>query len=320
MFSVSSTLGLAVWLASIIGTEAQCRNTVSVYNPNIRTMSTNSTWFIVPVPKAAVQSAVKAAFPLQALTLLDVPSDPTLFPNGFPAGQHPVMVSIGLTDDIRMSVLQIDGPLLNSNIYATYVSQNGNPAPLAAGLNSYIAGPDGPLPNGLVPAVASTLLFAGNPLRLGQFAPEAAAYQDQGAGNLFAQAKWALIPNPISGPGVYPEAADFAFTTASTSRYTQKTFKELANQPIILPSGQCQRNAAYFTNVTAMPVFRNGDVTLGPGADGLGVTSGTLMQASPDKSGVYSNQDGFSACAQVVGNNPEACDAASANRDPNTLA
>ena len=138
--------------------------------------------------------AVKEAYPLQDLTLLDVPTtDRTLFPNGFPAGQHPVLVNIGLTDDIRMSALQIDGPLISSTIYATYVSQNKSPAPLAASLNGYIAGPNGPLPNGLVPAVASGALFGGNSLRLGQFAPQDAAYQGDAAGNLFAQAKWALV-------------------------------------------------------------------------------------------------------------------------------
>ncbi|EME41159.1 hypothetical protein DOTSEDRAFT_73553 [Dothistroma septosporum NZE10] len=321
MISISYVLvGVAVWLASIIGTEAQCRNTVAVYNPNVRTLTSNNTWFIVPIPKAAVLSAIKEKYPLQTLTLLDVPtSDETLFPNGFPAGQHPVMVNIGYTDDIRMTVLQIDGPLLNGDIYATYVSQNGSSAPLQASLNGYIAGPNGPLPNGLVPAAASSALFAGNELRLGQFEPQDAPYQSEGADTLFAQAKWAIVPNSVSGPGVYVEAADFAFKTSTTSRYTQKTFKSLINQPLILPSGMCQRDAYYFNNDTAQPVLRHGNVTLGPAADGSGVTSGLLMQASPDKVGNYFEQDGFSACAQSVGNNPEACDVASANTDPNTL-
>lgn len=232
---------------------------------------------------------------------------------------HPVIGLITYSADIRMSALQIDGPLINGGAQVPYVGKDGSSAPLQVALSNYIAGENGPLPNGLVPAVASPLLFAGNPIRLGQFLPEDAAYMSDAAGTLTAECKWALVPNPISGPGVYPEVVDLLFKSASTSKYTPKTFKALINQPIILPSGMCQRNAYYFNNATALPSLRNGQVTFGPGSDGVSATQSKLMQASPDGSGVYTNVDGYSACAQNVGNNPENCDQASANTDPNTL-
>lgn len=279
---------------------------------------------IVPVPKAAVQTAVKQAFPLQSLSLLDVPNDPALFPNGFPAGMHPVLAQIGLTDDIRMTALQIDGGLKSGSVFATYVSQNGKPTPLSASLDAYIAGENGPLPNGLVPAVAASLLFGGNTLRLGQFNPKAPAYTSDATGTLTTQAKWALVPNPVSGPGVYPEAADFLFRKqAAAQKYTALTFKTLINQPNILPSAMCQRNQYYFTNATALTSFVEGDVTLGPAASGNGVTdgvvSGALMKASPDGTGLYQGVEGYTGCAQQVGYNVETCEAAGENLDESAL-
>jgi hypothetical protein len=65
---------------------------------------------------------------------------------------------------------------------------------------------------------------------------------------------------------------------------------------------------------------RFGNVTMGPAADGQTVQlTGTLQAASPDGSGVYSGVEGFSACAQNVGFNPEDCDAAAKNVDPAAL-
>lgn len=233
---------------------------------------------------------------------------------------HPVLVNVGLTDDIRLSALQIDGGLKQGSVYATFVSQNGKPTPLSASLVGYIAGENGPLPNGLVPAVASPLLFAGTPLRLGQFNPDAPAYASDSGGTFTTQAKWALVPNPVSGPGVYPEAVDFLFRKQDAAQlYTAKTFKTLINQPAILPSGLCQRNQYYFTNATALTSFTFGDVTLGPAASGNSGSSGALMQASPDGNGLFKDNEGFTGCAQSVGFNPETCENAGKNLDPNAL-
>lgn len=170
-----------------------------------------------------------------------------------------------------------------------------------------------------MPAVASPLLFAGNPIRLGQFVPMADAYQSDGNGISSFKVAWTIVPNPISGPGVYPEAYDSTFTTTTSPRYSARTFKALINQPIIVPSGMCQRNTYYFNNATAQPVFRYGNVTLGPGASGASPLNSALQQASPDGSGVYAGVEGYSACAQNVGNNPENCDQAGRNVDPASL-
>jgi hypothetical protein len=293
---------------------AQCLNQVAAYNPNLRTMTANFTWFIVPVPQQAVQTALKQAFPLSKLSLLDVSTN-DIFPDGFPADKHPVLVASGLTDDIRISALQIDGGLMVGQIYAAYVKTSESTTPIAVSLNQYIAGENGPLPNGLVPAVASPLLFAGTPIRLGQFTPKSQAYQADAGGSLSASTRWALLPNPFSGPGAYPEAFDAIFRTTDSPRYSGRTFKSLINQPIFLPSGKCQRNTYYFNNATALPAFRSGQVTLGPAASGLGVTKGALQEASPDGSGVYRDVTGYSACAQVVGNNPQDCNKAAQEVD-----
>ena len=267
-----------------------------------------------------MQTAVKEAFPLKALSLLELPTqDETLFPNGFPSGMHPVLVNIGLGADLRMSALQISSDLKYGGIYATYVSQNGKPTPLAASLNIYLAGEDGPLPKGLVPTIASPLLFAGNPIRFGQFGPEAAPYMLDAGGTYSSQAKWALAPNEISGPGVYPQALDFSFRMQqSPQQFTAKTFKSLINQPMIVPTG-CMRNQFYFTNATALTSFATGNVTLGAAASGYGLFKGALMQASPDGDGSYTNVEGFGGCAQNVGFAPETCEQAGKDLDLTAL-
>ncbi|KAK4496488.1 hypothetical protein PRZ48_012468 [Zasmidium cellare] len=319
MVTFVAGLTLLASLGHIVNVAAQCSNNVAVYNPDLRTMTANQSYFIVPVPKAAVQTAINEAYPLMNLSLLDVPtSDKSLFPSGFPAGMHPVVAVQQYDDDIRMSALQIDGPLIAGIVLALYVSKDGSKSPLSVSTDQYIAGKNGPLPNGLAPALASTLLFAGAPVRLGEFRPQDAAWLSEGDGLFSAQSKWALVPNPISGPAVYPEAADLEFRTiaAAQSKYTAKTFRYVLNQPLLLPSGQCQRNSYYFNNATAVPVFRRGQVTLGPAADGANPVSGVLQKASPDGSGVYANVDGYSVCAQNVGHSPEDCDAAVANVNP----
>ncbi|SMQ55227.1 unnamed protein product [Zymoseptoria tritici ST99CH_3D7] len=320
MPSLRSSLAL---LAASVATfvSAQCLNTVAAYNPNVRTMTSNNTWFVVPVPKDTALAAAKEAYPLANLRLLDIQSQstPDFFPNGFPEGMHPVLVTSGYTDDTRLTALQIDGALLVGTVFVPYVARGNSDAPLSASIVQYLAGPNGPLPNGLVPTVASPLLFGGAPVRLGQFAPKAAAYMTDASGTNSARVAWAILPNPISGPGVYPEALDFSFKTADSSRIGARTIKKLISTPILLPSGLCQRNTYYFNNATALPVLRNGQVTMGPAADGVGVVTGKFMQASPDKSGIYKDVDGFSACAQNVGNNPEDCDTAARTVDPASL-
>lgn len=232
---------------------------------------------------------------------------------------HPVLAEIAFEADTRMSVLQISGALRNGLLFVPYVYAAGGGGPIVSiPISAYIAGPSGESVAGVVPALVSTTVEGSN-LRLGAFDPPGAAYQLDGGGTYSTAAKWNVLPNPITGPGVYPEVADFLFRqiAAANSKYTDKTFKTMMNQPLTLTTGLCQRNAYYFTNATALPFFSNGQVTFGPGADGVGLTTGALQSAV--SGGVYADVDGYSGCAQTVGNNPEDCATAVANVDPASL-
>lgn len=66
--------------------------------------------------------------------------------------------------------------------------------------------------------------------------------------------------------------------------------------------------------------FTFGNVTFGPAANEFGIFDGVLMDASPDGSGLYTDNEGFTGCAQSVGFNPETCEAAGKNVDPSALA
>ncbi|KAF2126180.1 hypothetical protein P153DRAFT_255629, partial [Dothidotthia symphoricarpi CBS 119687] len=292
---------------------AQCPNTVASYNPALRTMSSNNTWFIVPVPKAAVQQALSESYPAvglvpnNRLSLLDVPN--------FPAGMHPVLVTSGYSSDIRQSILQIDGPLLVSDTQIPFVGKGTSKKPLLAPLNTYQAGTSDQANKDLaavVPAAVSTLI-GGLFVRLGNFIPGNAAYTAVSNGLFSANSKWVILPNPASGPGAYVEAIDLSFTTVTEaqSKYSLTFLKSVINQPQLLNgilSGKCQRNTYFLTNATAEVEFRSGNVTLGAAASGstLGLTAqtmGTLQKASPDGFGNYIGAGGFSGCAQVVGYN-----------------
>ena len=283
--------------------------------------------------KTAVQAALDAFYG-KSLTgqsnvqLLPLPSsDKSLFPQGFPSDQHPVLANAGLTDDIRMAVAQIDGPLLAGQIIVPFVkrydSQSGTV--LQAQLNGYMAGPNNNQIAGLVPSTVSTVI-EGFPERLGQFSPAAAAYMLNG-NTLSNKVAWAVLPNPITGPGIYIESADFQYISGKLKTTTVKLFKYMLNQPAILSgaigtldSKLCQRNQAYFNNDTSTIYPRVGNVTLGPAADGIAPqTTGTLQSAAPGGVGVFLKVEGFSACAQGVGYNPEDCDAASQNVDKTAL-
>ena len=71
-------------------------------------------------------------------------SDKTLFPNGFPAGKHPVLVTIDQQNDIRMSALQIQSPLLAASINVPYVDRLGDgKTGFQYSIKGYIGGYDG---------------------------------------------------------------------------------------------------------------------------------------------------------------------------------
>lgn len=156
---------------------------------------------------------------------------------------------------------------------------------------------------GLIPALVSTLV-EGIELRLGNFLPPNAAYQSDGSGGFFANSKWVVAPNPISGPGVYPEAMDTAFKHTSEPRYSFDFWSRVVNQPVILKGvmiGQCQQNSFFFNESSAAVQFLSGNVTLGPAASGAGILKGVLQ-------GKYEDVHGFSACAQNVGFTAQKCE------------
>lgn len=73
-------------------------------------------WFVLPIDRASVQSVVP--YPL----LTPPFSDTTLFPQGFPPNAHPVLVSSGYDNDIRMASLQIPA-LKSASIYVPYTDR-----------------------------------------------------------------------------------------------------------------------------------------------------------------------------------------------------
>ncbi|KAF1847644.1 uncharacterized protein K460DRAFT_352746 [Cucurbitaria berberidis CBS 394.84] len=290
-------------LARLFGqSKAQCPNLVAQFNPNARTMSSNNTWFILPVPKTAVQKAIDEAYLGNAITkqlkLLDPPDELVLGD-----GTHPVIVAAGYSSDIRQSILQIDGTLnmLGAQIIVPFVGKDVSKTPLNAPLVIYLGVTDAALFRRLaaiIPAAVSTLV-GGLAVRLGNSLPSNAAYQSDNDGLFSSNTKWQIVGNPFSGLGVIIEALDLHFTTNPTppAAPSFKTLKSVINQPYLLKgptgsaTGKCQRNTYFFNNATAQVVFRSGRVILGPAASGDGITSGvvsgTLQQASKDKAGTY---------------------------------
>lgn len=109
------------------------------------------------------------------------------------------------------------------------------------------------------------------------------------------------MPNPLSGPQVEPAVYDLLFSTTNTPNYTAHTFHSILNQPIILDDGLCLRNAYYFNESFADPIFRTGQVTL----------------YTPNQvAGVYEGVGGYSATAEILGNNPQTCKDAAGSVDP----
>ncbi|KAK5143228.1 hypothetical protein LTR32_004597 [Rachicladosporium monterosium] len=321
-----------VFVAALFFTisNGQCPNEVALYNYNLRTASANNTWFLVPVPKQAVQSALDTTYGTGLVTLTDLPAnDASLFPRGFDSTtHHPVLVSAMYQDDIRMGAAKIQGPLLGGGLNVPYVRRAGISKPgtvLKAPLSIYISGANGNAVAGLVPATASTLL-EGFFLRLGLLIPNNAAFQLNDNNILSNTAAWLVASNPVSGPGYAPTAYDFQVTEqASFSLYTAKLFKSVINQASILSgpdfiANLCQRNQYYFNNDTSTMTPVTGNVTFGPAADGLGVQmQSTMQKATSDGSGLYLGNEGFTGCGQNVGFNPENCDAAAANVDQSAL-
>lgn len=148
---------------------------------------------------------------------------------------------------------------------------------------------------GLVGSLGGTIIEPAS------FLPDTAAYDELPYGQYSIDVKEMIVPNPVSGPGVEPAIYDLLFSTTNTPNYTAHTFHSILNQPIILDDGLCLRNAYYFNESFADPIFRTGQVTL-------------YMPSQVE--GVYEGLGGYSATAEILGNNPQTCEAAAASVDP----
>ena len=102
----------------------------------------------MPVPKA---QAVTLASPYKLL-----PLPRSLFPSGFPAGTHPVLVYSGYDNDIRQTVAGV--PLAIPAVVAgaasvTFVDRLGNgKTPFTLPIRNFIGGVNGQALSGLVPS------------------------------------------------------------------------------------------------------------------------------------------------------------------------
>lgn len=243
--------------------------------------------------------------------LLPVPTgDTSLFPNGFPEDQHPILVTSGLQNDIRINVvlpLQIEA-LLSAQYSVPYVDRLGDgQSAFQYQLNNYIGGLDGQNTMSLVPALVGTA--AGTPAVPATFDPNEEAYNSFPTGTYSSLVKQIGVFNALSGPSVQGEAFDLISDNEPTTMYTEKAFQAMNNQPLILQgllALQCLRNNVYFNDTQFMePVLRSGNVTFG-----------TAVK-SPLKQQVYEDAGAYAAVGQVLGHNPESCEDAIANNDPN---
>lgn len=127
MFSARSLLCGLLALPAILAQSSgpYVPNQEAIYYPSERTMSNNGTYFLVPMNRTAVEAAV-APYKLTALPL----DDETLFPSGFPAGMHPVLVSSSLGANIQMlGLLSIPKFLINGMVYIPFVDRLGTGVP-----------------------------------------------------------------------------------------------------------------------------------------------------------------------------------------------
>ncbi|KAL9107666.1 MAG: hypothetical protein Q9227_007473 [Pyrenula ochraceoflavens] len=275
-------------------------NTLAPEYPNQRTENVNGTWFILPLPKTVVQSAV--SWPLLSPPL----SDQTLFPNGFPSDSHPVLCMSAYMNDIRMSVLQIQN-LFGGGCTIPYVDRlkDGKSA-FQASARQWVGGANGNDLMGVVPAEVGT--GEGSTLTTAQFVPNNAAYSSisNNPNTYTFQIKPIIVPNPISGPGVILEGVDSTFTSSDSSPYTPHTFHTVINQPLILNNGLCQRNVYLFNQSFTEPVMRKGNITLYEPPQG---------EFPKGFGGKYDEVGGYSGDAVLVGFNAEGCASAVAESD-----
>lgn len=152
-----SAASLALAALAAVPALAQAPNTVASSFPKDRTESYNGSYFFVPVADEKLEELTKP------YKLVPLPtSDKSLFPNGYPAGTHPVLVYAGYGNDIRQTIAGVPAyipNLLSAQVNIPYVDRLGDgKTPFSRTVAGYIAGPDN-VAEGVVPGMWSGLLL-----------------------------------------------------------------------------------------------------------------------------------------------------------------
>ncbi|CAG7558764.1 unnamed protein product [Fusarium equiseti] len=278
-------------------------NTLARYNPANRTMSANITYCLVPIDKSLVRE-------ITGYNPLNIGTD--ILPS-FPEGKHPLIVQAGYDNDIRMTALNLIplqiASLMQASLIVPYVdvTKDGE-TPIGAPVNYYIGGTNGRALQAIVPSIASGISpFEGTTIFPATFVPDTSAAKSLPNGEYSIQVKPFLLPNTISGPGIYAEAFDMKFKLTNDSPYTPHTFHSLLNIPQLLNNGKCQRNTVYFNESFADPKMAVAEITL---------YHQILVTPPEGLEGVYKDVNCYTANGQVVSSVGETCSVAAARMDP----
>lgn len=202
--------------------------------------------------------------------------------------------------------------LMQGSLILPYVdvTKDGK-TPINTPINNYIGGTDGNDLQALVPSIAAGVSpFEGSNSFPASFAPDDAAVKSLLGGLYSIEVKPFLLPNTISGPGIYAEAFDILYTLTQSSPYTEHTFHDLINHPQLLNNGKCQRNQLFFNETFADPKMAVANVTL---YHQILSTPPALIE------GEYTNMHCYLANAEQVGDVGESCASAAAKVDPTAL-
>jgi hypothetical protein len=214
---------------------------------------------------------------------------------------------------LNLVPLQIPA-LMNGVVTVPYVDVTGDgKTPITAPVNTYIGGIDGKDLQALVPSLAAGLSpLEGTTTFPASFAPDTAAAKALPGGLYSIQAKPYLLPNTLSGPGVYAEAFDMLYelVNKAESPYTEHTFHDLLNRPQLLNNGKCQRNTLYFNQTFTDPKMAVGNVTL----------YHQILDTPPAEiEGMYEDVYCYQANGVQVGSLGESCEDAAENLDMSAL-
>ena len=226
---------------------------------------------------------------------------------------HPLLVQAGYQNDIRMTALNVAplqiASLMQGSIIVPYTDVIGDGStPIGVPVDFYIGGTNGQDLEAIVPSIASAVSpFEGTTIFPATFAPNTEAVEGLPGGLNSIEVKPYLLPNTISGPGVYAEAFDMLYKLTQTSPYTAHTFHSLLNIPQLLNNKKCQRNTLYFNETFAYPKMVVGNLTL---------YHQILLTPPASLEGKHTDVYCYQANAVGVSSVGESCKEAAARMDP----